>query len=82
MRASFTALNIVSNAHLLNHEWHLKWCDNNVMVSHSLSRVIIDTNVVFEGLTKKGGAAGLIIDAWHAGLVGMSLYPMLSPMSI
>ncbi len=29
---------------------------------------VIDTNVVFEGLTKQGGAAGLIIDAWQAGL--------------
>ena len=31
-------------------------------------RVVIDTNVVFEGLTKQGGAAGLIIDSWLAGL--------------
>jgi putative PIN family toxin of toxin-antitoxin system len=35
----------------------------------SLSRVVVDTNVVFEGLTKRGGAAGLIIDAWLAGLL-------------
>ena len=27
-------------------------------------RVVIDTNVLFEGLTKQGGAAGLIVDAW------------------
>ena len=33
-----------------------------------LLRAIIDTNVVFEGLTKQGGASGLIIDAWTAGL--------------
>ena len=32
-------------------------------------RVVVDTNVVFEGLTKRGGAAGLIIDAWLAGLL-------------
>jgi putative PIN family toxin of toxin-antitoxin system len=32
-------------------------------------RVVIDTNVVFGGLTKKGGAAGLLIDAWFAGLL-------------
>lgn len=32
-------------------------------------RVVVDTNVVFEGLTKQGGAAGLIIDAWLAGLM-------------
>ena len=25
---------------------------------------VIDTNVLFEGLTQKGGAAGLLIDAW------------------
>lgn len=31
--------------------------------------MVIDTNVLFEGLTKQGGAAGLIIDAWHAGLL-------------
>jgi predicted nucleic acid-binding protein len=31
--------------------------------------VVIDTNVVFEGLTKQGSAAGLIIDAWLAGLI-------------
>ena len=29
----------------------------------------MDTNVVFEGLTKQGGASGLIIDAWLAGLI-------------
>ncbi|WP_315790752.1 putative toxin-antitoxin system toxin component, PIN family [Fischerella sp. JS2] len=39
------------------------------MSSVSLSRVVIDTNVVFEGLTKQGGAAGLIIDAWLADLL-------------
>jgi predicted nucleic acid-binding protein len=39
------------------------------MSSLPLLRVVIDTNVVFEGLTKKGGASGLIIDAWFAGLM-------------
>ena len=39
------------------------------MPDASLLRVVIDTNVVFEGLTKRGGAAGLIIDAWLAGLL-------------
>jgi putative PIN family toxin of toxin-antitoxin system len=34
-----------------------------------LLRVVIDTNVVFEGLTKQGGSAGFIIDAWLAGLI-------------
>jgi len=33
-----------------------------------LLRIVVDTNVVFEGLTKQGGASGLIIDAWLAGL--------------
>ena len=27
---------------------------------------MVDTNVVFEGLTTRGGAAGLVIDAWVA----------------
>lgn len=32
-------------------------------------RVVVDTNVVFEGLTKQGGAAGLLIDSWLADLL-------------
>jgi len=28
---------------------------------------VIDTNVVFEGLTTRGGAAGLVVDAWVGG---------------
>ena len=39
------------------------------MSSLPLLRVVVDTNVVLEGLTKKGGASGLIIDAWLAGLM-------------
>ena len=39
------------------------------MIDASPLRVVIDTNVVFEGLTKKGGAAGLLVDAWLAGLL-------------
>lgn len=39
------------------------------MTSATLLRVVIDTNVVFEGLTKQGGAAGIIIDVWLAGLI-------------
>lgn len=35
----------------------------------SLSRVVIDTNVIFEGLTKRGGAAGLVVDAWLTGVL-------------
>ena len=31
-------------------------------------RVVLDTNVIFEGLTKQGNATGLIIDAWRANL--------------
>ncbi len=34
-----------------------------------LVRVVVDTNILFEGLTKQGGASGLIIDAWLAGLM-------------
>jgi putative PIN family toxin of toxin-antitoxin system len=39
------------------------------MPSPTLLRVVVDTNVLFEGLTKQGGASGLIIDAWLAGLI-------------
>lgn len=31
-------------------------------------RAVIDTNVVSEGLTKQGGAPGLLVDAWLARL--------------
>jgi predicted nucleic acid-binding protein len=34
-------------------------------------RVVIDTNIVFEGLTRKGGAAGLIIDLWLADILSV-----------
>lgn len=34
-----------------------------------LLRIVVDTNVLFEGLTKQGGASGLIIDTWLAGLI-------------
>ncbi len=34
----------------------------------ALIRVVLDTNVLFEGLTKRGGACGLLIDAWQAKL--------------
>jgi predicted nucleic acid-binding protein len=39
------------------------------MPSSALLRIVVDTNVVFEGLTKQGGASGLIVDAWLAGLM-------------
>ncbi len=35
--------------------------------THAL-RAVIDTDVLFEGLTKQGSASGLIIDAWLVGL--------------
>ena len=35
---------------------------------NQLYRVVLDTNVLFEGLTKKGGACGLLVDAWIADL--------------
>ena len=38
-----------------------------------LLRVVIDTNIVFEGLTKQGGAAGLIVDAWLDGLIQVNV---------
>lgn len=31
--------------------------------------VVLDTNVIFEGLTKQTGACGLLINAWRAGLI-------------
>jgi predicted nucleic acid-binding protein len=39
------------------------------MSNFPLLRVVIDTNVVLEGITKQGGASGLIVDAWLAGIM-------------
>ncbi|MTJ11083.1 PIN domain-containing protein [Anabaena sp. UHCC 0187] len=39
------------------------------MSTAPLLHVVIDTNVVFEGLTKQGCAAGLVVDTWLAGLL-------------
>ena len=40
--------------------------------------VVIDTNVLFEGLTQQGGAAGLIIDAWLANLLAVHVSDALA----
>jgi len=37
------------------------------MSAGPLSQVVLDADVVFEGLTRRDGAAGLLIEAWLAG---------------
>ena len=39
------------------------------MPSPIVPKVVVDTNVVFEGLTQQGGAAGLVVNAWLADMV-------------
>ena len=39
------------------------------MVSAASWRVVVDTNVVFEGLTQRGGASALLLDAWLGDLL-------------
>jgi predicted nucleic acid-binding protein len=34
-------------------------------------KVVIDTNVLMEGLTKQGSTAGLVVDAWLAGVLAV-----------
>lgn len=36
-----------------------------------MQKIVVDTNVLFEGLTKQGGAAGYVIEAWLAGLLNV-----------
>jgi predicted nucleic acid-binding protein len=48
------------------------------MVADRLLSVVLDTNVVFEGLTKQGGACGLIVDAWLAGLLDVCISDALA----
>jgi putative PIN family toxin of toxin-antitoxin system len=39
------------------------------MLVASRPKVVVDTNVLFEGLTTQGGAPSLVVDAWLAGLL-------------
>lgn len=39
------------------------------MVSSVRPKVVIDTNVLFEGLTQQGGASGYLIEAWLSDLL-------------
>lgn len=48
------------------------------MSDFPLLRVAIDTNVVLEGLTKQGGASGLIVDAWLAEIMVVCVSNALS----
>ncbi len=38
------------------------------MVKQQDLQAVIDTNVLFEGMTTQGSAPGLIVDAWRTGL--------------
>lgn len=38
-------------------------------MNSNLLRVVLDTNVIFEGLTKSQSASGLIIDAWQQEMI-------------
>jgi len=40
-------------------------------------RVVLDTNVIFEGLTRQSSAAGLVIDIWRAGLLQVCISDQL-----
>jgi predicted nucleic acid-binding protein len=53
-------------------------CYSSVMSRLPLLRIVVDTNVVFEGLNRQGGACGLIIDAWLAGLMVVCVSNALS----
>ena len=46
---------------------HRIWCYIGVM--SRLFRVVLDTNVLFEGLTKRNSVSGVIVDAWFEGLI-------------
>ena len=43
------------------------WCYNGVIMDLRSLRIVIDTNVLFEGLTQKNRASSLIVEAWLAG---------------
>ncbi len=41
------------------------------MVNSFDLRIVVDTNILFEGLTKEGSASGLIVSAWLTGLLNV-----------
>ena len=43
-------------------------CYNGVMIFEYPLHIVVDTNILFEGLTKRGGVTGTIIDAWFYGM--------------
>lgn len=43
-----------------------------------MQKIVVDTNVLFEGLTKQGGAAGYLIDAWLADLLDVRVSTALA----
>ncbi len=48
---------------------HYIWCYTDVMPALLPLTVAIDTNVLFEGLTRRHSASTLVIDAWLSGLL-------------
>lgn len=44
----------------------------------AVPRVVLDTNILFEGLTRRNGACGLIIDAWQAELFSVCISTALA----
>lgn len=42
------------------------------------SRIVVDTNVVFSGLTQRGGAAGFIVELWLEGLLDVCVSDALA----
>jgi predicted nucleic acid-binding protein len=54
------------------------WCYSSATFALPLPRIVVDTNVVFEGLPKQGGASGLVIDAWLAGLMVVCISNVLA----
>lgn len=44
-------------------------CYSGAMDAQPSIRVVLDTNVVFEGLTKRTGVPGTIINAWYGNLI-------------
>jgi predicted nucleic acid-binding protein len=44
----------------------------------ALLHVVVDTNVVFEGLTRQGGASSFVVEAWLSGLLSVHVSDALA----
>ena len=54
------------------------WCYNDAMGGALDVPIVLDTNVLFEGMTRKDGASALIVDGWRSGVLKVGVCDALA----